>query len=390
MMALRNGLFRPVVVRARRAGLRDLGGIGAAALLIAGLAGCTPRGAIDIHPESGEVGSVQRILVSSLREPVSGSAVLSGARAAEPGYYDFAVSVPPERDLGTVRFSRRSPPDPVTDFATVSAHRLPDAAAFAARIDRMLARGDSPQGEVVVFIHGYNTNFAEGLYRQAQLADDFDSTSVSVNFTWASAGSVRGYAFDRESAMVARDALERTITAVQETQAKRVVIIAHSMGAQLAMETLRQMAIRDTPNGFAKLTSIVLVAPDLDIDVFLTQARPVAEKDIPIYVFASSRDRALRLSAILRGGNSQRLGMVRDASKLGDLPVAVIDTSDFEANGDPLQHFKAASSPTMIALLSGSGTAGIEALAQAETRPGLLQNSVEILQDAASAVLGGG
>ena len=387
MMALHNGFFRMGVVRAR---LRGFGGIGAVALLGVGLAGCTPRGSIDIYPDSAEVGSVQRILVSSLREPVAGSAVLSGARAAAPGFYDFAVSVPPERDLGTVQFSRRSPPDPITDFATVSASRLPDAAAFAAQIDRLLAQGVSPENEVVVFIHGYNTNFAEGLYRHAQLADDFGSETVSVNFTWASAGSVRGYAFDRESALVARDALERTITAVQGTRAKRIVIIAHSMGAQLAMETLRQMAIRDTQPGFANLTSVVLVAPDLDIDVFLTQARPVAEKDIPIYVFASSRDRALRLSAILRGGNSQRLGMVRDASTLGDLPVAVIDTSDFEANGDPLQHFKAASSPTMISLLSGSGTAGIEALAQADTRPGLLQNSVEILQDAANAVLGGG
>lgn len=361
----------------------------AAVLLLAALAGCTTRGFIQIYPKSAEIGKVQRILVSSLREPVPGSAVLSGDRATDLGFYDFAVSVPPERPLGTVTFSRQSPPNPVTDFATVSAVRLPNAAAFEDQINRMIRAGEAPKDEVVLFIHGYNTNFAEGLYRQAQLASDFASRTVSVNFTWASAGSVRAYAFDRESALIARDALERTLVSIQSTQAKRIVIIAHSMGAQLAMETLRQMAIRGRSDGFDKLTSIVLVAPDLDVDLFLTQARHVTDRDIPIYVMVSSRDRALRLSSLLRGGNTERLGRVTDASILGDLPIAVIDTSDFEGNGDPLKHFKAASSPTMIELLSGAGTSGLEALARAEPRPGVLQGSVELLQDAANAVLGG-
>jgi esterase/lipase superfamily enzyme len=32
-------------------------------------------------------------------------------------------------------------------------------------------------GAAVVFVHGYNTNFAEALYRQAQLGEDFQMPS---------------------------------------------------------------------------------------------------------------------------------------------------------------------------------------------------------------------
>jgi esterase/lipase superfamily enzyme len=367
-----------------RLAFRRLGLVVIMALFGMVLAACAGRGTILLYPDCAEVGSVQRLLVATVREPEKGPVVLSGRRAPQASYFDFSVSVPPEREPGTVRFPQGDRPNPETDFTTVSASRLGDSRAFQGAINRMIAEGASPQNEVVIFVHGFNVNFAEGLYRQAQLVQDFQSETISVNFSWASAASVWSYAFDRESALIARDALEQVITAVQATRAERIVIIAHSMGAHLTMETLRQMAIRNNPNGFSKLASIVLVAPDLDVQLFANQSAGMSARDIPIYVFVSSRDRALRFSTVLRGQQTTRLGLVTDNRDFGELPVAIIDTSSFEGNGDPLQHFKAATSPTMIAMLSGTGTAGLAAFAEASADPGVLQGGVEAIQDAFS------
>jgi esterase/lipase superfamily enzyme len=356
------------------------------------IGGCSPRGAIQLDPSAARTGSVQNILVASTRTPVDGSAVLSGQRARTVEYLDFAVAAPPERLKGTVTFPRSTPPDPATDFVTTSANRLSDRAAFTAAVNARAARLPRDKREALVFVHGFNTTFAEGLYRQAQISHDFQSQGVSVNYAWPSAGDVRAYAFDRESALFARDGLESSLTALADSTLSSIVVLGHSMGAQVVMDTLRQMAIRGAPSFFHKLSSVVLIAPDLDIDVFRTQVNAMRAYDVPIYIFVSSRDRALRLSSLLRGRSQPRLGSISDSAPLGDLvdggTIRVIDMTDFDANGDPLQHFKAASSPSMIALFSGMGTAGLQMFREGENRPTLLESGILATQEVTGAVLG--
>ncbi|MGS4946512.1 alpha/beta hydrolase [Meridianimarinicoccus sp. RP-17] len=364
-----------------------------AVLLCAGLvvAGCAPRGSITVDPAAAGVGSVQQVLVATTRAPDPGSAVLSRDRSYDLGFLDMAVSVPPDRLPGTVRFPEDGAVDPARDFVTVSAHRLNGIAAFRAAVSARAATLPPDKREALVFVHGYNTNFAEGLYRQAQISHDFSSQGVSVNYAWSSAGDFRAYAFDRESALFARDGLEDLLDALARSDTRRIVAVAHSMGAQVLMDTLRQMAIRGAPEMFGQLSSVVLLAPDLDIDVFRTQAAALAGLDIPIYIFVSGQDRALRLSALLRG-QSTRLGSMVDASALGDLvdqvPIRVIDVTEFDANDDPLQHNKAVSSPSMIALFDGLGASGLEMFRDAQNPGGLIENVQRATQEISVAVTG--
>ncbi len=352
------------------------------------VAACAQRGSITIDPAAGRAGSVQDILVASTRDPVDGAAVLSSGRSGTLHFLDFAVSVPPERLPGTVTFPHTDPPDPDTDFVTLAADRLAGPAGFVAAVNAQAARLPARDREAIVFVHGYNTTFAEGLYRQAQIARDFGTRGISVNFSWPSAADFRAYAYDRESALFSRDGLETVLDALARSHVSRIVIVGHSMGAQVVMETLRQMAIRGTPGFFGKLGAVVLVAPDLDVDVFPTQARPLADLDVPMYIFVSSRDRALRLSSLLRG-NSARLGSISDVSRLGNLPVAVIDVTHIDPNDDPLNHFKAGSSPTMIALFSGMGSAGLQMFRDDLNRPGLLESGAEAIGNLTSVVVRG-
>lgn len=354
------------------------------ALFLVLLCACAPRGAVDFKPDAAEVGVVEEILVATNRVPVRSPDFLSASRSASLRFFDFAVSVPPDRKPGTVSFPGNAQPDASRHFVTVSAGELGEQ-GFRRELDAQLRQRPTADREVTVFVHGYNTNFAEGLYRQAQMSHDFGSEAVSVNFAWPSAGSVMQYAADRETALFARDSLERVLHEISRSPAERIVLLAHSMGAHIAMETLRQMHIRGDNRFYGKLASVALLAPDIDLDVFLKQAGAMKERDVPIFIFTSGQDRALRLSSRLRGG-SVRLGMLRDPSRLEHLPVFLTDLSELRDSGDALLHSKASNSPTMISLVNGMGSDGLEVFRQEERRPSLLEAGIITIQGATDTV----
>lgn len=355
-------------------------------LLILVLSGCAPRGSITLDPAASPPGTRDTIYVAATRAATTTPQVFSRQRGATLSFARFDVSVPPDRAPGSVTFPRSDPPDPETDFVTLSADRFRDKAAFLAAINRALAERPPANRELTVFIHGFNTNFPEGLYRQAQMRHDFGSAGVGINFGWPSAARISGYAYDRESVLLARDGLEDTLALLARTNARRIIVMAHSMGAQLAMETLRQMAIRGQPQFFDRLAAVVLMAPDMDIDVFRASLIPLQGKDIPFYLFVSSRDRALRISSLLRF-QSERLGSISSVSSVAGLPVTVIDLSGVQTDTDPLRHFKVATSPAMIAMFAGMGEFGSQIFEESSRRPGLLDTTITVVQDVTEVVL---
>ena len=358
-------------------------GLICAALLIAG---CTPRGAITLDANAGSIGSPEPMFVASSRMPDAEGPGFTRDAAQGLNFGRATVSVPPDRAPGTVTFPSGGRANPQTDFLTIDSARIANPAAFIRDINAALARQPADQREIMVFVHGFNTNFAEGLYRQAQMRHDFKSPGLSLNYSWPSAANVRAYATDREAVLQARDDLEQLIDILTRTNTSRIILTGHSMGAFLVMEAMRQKAIRDAPGAFRKLQTVVLIAPDIDIAVFRRQARALEGHGVSIYVFSSSRDRALRVSAALRG-TGERLGSISDVAAISDLPVTVIDLSDVASGDDALGHFKVATSPVMIALIQGLRSYGTEILHDTAKKPGVLEAGVAVMQDVASAAL---
>ncbi len=94
-------------------------------------------------------------------------------------------------------------------------------------------------------MHGYNTRFEEAVYRLAQIAHDAGAPVVPVLFTWPSRGKLFDFVYDRESATYSRDGLETVLQAmVKDPNVREISILAHSMGNFVAVEAIRQMAIR--------------------------------------------------------------------------------------------------------------------------------------------------
>ena len=151
-------------------------------------------------------------------------------------------SIPPNRKAGEIKYpARHAQPNPQVDFLTTAEVRYPDENAYRRDLHKnLIANG----GEAVIFVHGFNNNFAEGLYRVAQFSHDLKLPGTIVHYSWPSAANPLGYVYDRDSALFARDGLENLIEEVADAGATRILLVAHSMGAALTMEALRQTAIR--------------------------------------------------------------------------------------------------------------------------------------------------
>jgi esterase/lipase superfamily enzyme len=348
------------------------------------LGACGPRGEFTFMPEAAEIGAVETVLVVTDRAAGPGQPLYGAERAETLSFSRFNVSVPPDRVEGSVTFPRRQPADPRTDYVVVSAQRFADEAAFIQAVDREAAAGGpGGGGEAVLFVHGFNTNFAEGIYRQAQLMHDHGVEGASIQFAWPSAAITTDYAYDRESALFSRDGLEAAIEALARARVERYNLVAHSMGSFLLMETLRGMAREGNP-ALAKLNAVVLISPDIDIDVFRRQARPVIARGIPIFAIVSSRDRALLVSAFIRG-DTRRVGSIASPEELGDVAVTVIDVSNVDS-ADTLGHFAVATSPALINLFRGLRSQGVDVFGRPDST-NIIENSITIIQEGTLAVL---
>ncbi len=350
------------------------------------LAACAPRGSVTLAPEADGAGTIEPLFVASARQPLPGGIDYANRIADRLSFSRVQVSVPPDRAPGTVRLARSGRADPQRDFLTVSTEPLADGRAFLAAINRSLAALPRANREITVFVHGFNTTFGEGLYRHAQMRHDFQVPGLSVHFSWPSAANISAYGTDREAVLVARDQLEDLLALLAQGRASRIVVVGHSMGAFLVMEAMRQIAIRNEASILRKASMVVLIAPDIDIAVFRRQMAELVGTNVSVYVFSSSRDRALLLSARLRG-QSERLGSMSDVTEVADLPVTVIDLSDVGSQNDSLNHFKVATSPAMISLISGMDLTGDLVFRDQSRNPGLLEASVGLVQEATSVIL---
>ena len=213
-----------------------------------------------------------------------------------------------ERCISRQRAFLPLPGDAKRDFVTISADYL-DQRAFAASIADTARRTRHPR--VLIFVHGFNNRFDDAVYRFAQIVHDSKAEAVPILFTWPSRGSIemKSYTYDRESANYSRDALEGLIDQIASyPHIKEIHLLAHSMGSHVTLEALRGRSMRRAP-GSDKVKQAMLVAPDVDVDVFRATIKRMGPNRPKMLLFASQDDGALALSKEIWGGVA-RIGEV--------------------------------------------------------------------------------
>ena len=159
------------------------------------------------HPGAERIITVYTATTRAREAP--GVTRFTGERARQTNYATFDISLPPGRQPGKIDWPRNRP-DPQRTVAVVDQHGL-DEREFLARFS---ASARSTQGEVSLFVHGYNQNFQQALFRLAQMVGDSQQETSSILFAWPSQATVAGYVADRDAVIYLRDYLVEMLTAL--------------------------------------------------------------------------------------------------------------------------------------------------------------------------------
>ena len=124
----------------------------------------SPPGAVD-----------HTLLVATTRERDDRPGTLfNGDRASALDYAELTVSVPPNHKQNEIEWASTPPGDPNVDFVVRDEKYLDGDKAFVQALNAQLALRPPGSRNVFLFVHGFNTMFAEAVYRGAQLAHDFE------------------------------------------------------------------------------------------------------------------------------------------------------------------------------------------------------------------------
>lgn len=353
-------------------------------LVLLVVSGCGGRAVLGLGDgKEGESAAVVPIYVSTMRARSDNlSLPYSAERAKQLNFAKFEIGIPKTHVAGEVESTGRSP-NPARNFVARTFLPYDDKAQFVAALDADLMRRPPEEREIFIFVHGYNNNFADSIFRNAQIVHDYKVKSVALHYAWPSAGSLPLYVYDRDSAAYSRDGLADTIEIAARTKAKRIVLVGHSMGSYVVMEALRSLSLSGRDKYIARINGLVLAAPDIDLDVFQSQLRDIDDLPNPFMILVSKRDKALNLSGGLTGGHP-RVGSGADVAALQAENITVLDTSNLDGGA----HGVFASSPTLMALTSKGGlTKDITDRGEGAPAETILADGGQVIKGAASLVI---
>jgi len=191
----------------------------------------------------------------------------------------------------------------------------------------------SPQKEVLVYVHGFKNTFEDSVTTATDLWHFTGRRGVPVAYSWPAGNhGLFKYFKDSESGEFSIFHLKeflRNLAAMPEVG--KINIVAHSRGADVVTSALRELMIfergagRD-PHKSLKMGVLIMAAPDLDVGV--AKQRLVAEHFADVFdqidVYVNPHDGALGLAQAAATG--VRFGRIRQSDfrkdELGSLQRA--------------------------------------------------------------------
>jgi esterase/lipase superfamily enzyme len=167
--------------------------------------------------------------------------------------------------------------------------------SFFKEISERVAGSDAK--DAFVFVHGYSVSFEDAALRTAQLAYDLGFKGAPILYSWPSKARILGYLDDEKSIPLTVENLKRFLFEMaQRSGAKRVHLVAHSMGNRALLPALQQLEKEGSLKDMSQFRHVVLAAPDVDRDVFAQLAKQIARPSNRLTLYVSSSDQALLVS----------------------------------------------------------------------------------------------
>jgi esterase/lipase superfamily enzyme len=206
------------------------------------------------------------VYAATTRERVRpGTNEFGSTRAGKTNFSSFDISLPENHKTGAIEWPKGKP-DAAKSFAVTRQ-------AILGPGDFQHAISGASADKATVFVHGYNYNYQESLFRLAQMASDAEGERIPILFSWPSVASVRGYVADKDAATFSRDNLAALLTTLSKDRHKGgVIVFSHSMDPQV------QEAARE--NGVVVVDISSLKAPNaLNHDRYIDLAALVPRLD---------------------------------------------------------------------------------------------------------------
>jgi esterase/lipase superfamily enzyme len=184
--------------------------------------------------------------------------------------------------------------------------------AFVAAIDRQVA--EVPDRSVVIYVPGYRATFDQVMILMGSWAHFLGRDSAVIAFSWPTGTQWWNYLSDCRRARAFVPNIARLIEMVAEqSQARRLNVIAFSCGSPLLAEALVQLRQEHPGEDRAalqrryRIANDIYIAADIDLQTFARSYLPVLT-DIAgrTEVYLSQNDTALRFAALL--ARASRLG----------------------------------------------------------------------------------
>lgn len=200
-----------------------------------------------------------------------------------------------------------------------------DESDFWHQLNTAFHENDASEKEAIVFLHGYNNSFKDAAIRAAQIGCDLKTRGHTAFFSWPSKNSAIRYSSDGASIEASEEVITQfLINFTQKSGAKRIHLIAHSMGNRGLLRALKNITQKvENSDLEVKFGQIILAAPDLDVDTFKQAAHvyPTLSKSTTIY--ASPKDVPVLGARFLVG--YPRLGFVPPITVVPHIDTIKVD-----------------------------------------------------------------
>ncbi len=170
---------------------------------------------------------------------------------------------------------------------------------FLPALDRALARAGKP--EILLFVHGYLRSFNQVSTQLAEIVHSTGFTGVPVIWSWPSARNPAAYLVDETNMLWSQPHFYRFLTdLMSRSSVRRIHLVGHSMGGRALAELTTQYLIPRKVD-LSRLGEFVLLAPDIDRDIFLRDLAPeLVAAGLQVSLYTTANDKAMATARAVR------------------------------------------------------------------------------------------
>ena len=259
--------------------------------------------------------------------------VRNGAFSNEPGANHF-LAVPPGTNVPTPDH-RIKKTDWVKQIIEASKHGPQD---------------DGPVGDIVLYVHGFNTSQEGMLERQRLLRQGLEAhgfEGIVISFDWPSASSALNYLEDRTDAkMTALRLVDEGISSFAALQTPdchiNLHLLAHSMGGYVVREAFDDADDRPAVAGRSwSVSQVMLLSGDVSASSMMagqSKSSSLYRHCVRLTNYFNPFDNVLTLSNVKRVGVSPRVGRVGIPEEIPSQAVNVNTGNHYQAHEANFDH----------------------------------------------------